>query len=175
MKILNVSAVVFAIALSANAQSAFQASLVPEVAIHSKDTRINGVALSIWGENPQSALALGLVNGSTGESKGLTISAANYADSYSGVALGFVNVCQENFTGWQGGFVNCAWGNFTGLQSGPVNIAEKFDGLQLGVYNFTETLHGVQIGIINIALNNPWFSEFSDKLAPGFPIVNWSF
>jgi hypothetical protein len=38
-----------------------------------------------------------------------------------------------------------------------------------------ENLDGVQIGLINIAMNNPWFTEFPDKLATGFPFVNWSF
>jgi hypothetical protein len=45
----------------------------------------------------------------------------------------------------------------------------------LGLVNYAENLHGVQIGLANIALNNPWFKEFPDKLATGFPIVNWSF
>jgi len=33
----------------------------------------------------------------------------------------------------------------------------------------------LQIGFINVAMNNPVFDEFPDKLAPGFPISNWSF
>jgi hypothetical protein len=41
--------------------------------------------------------------------------------------------------------------------------------------NYSENLRGVQIGLVNIARNNPWFNEFPDKLATGFPIVNWSF
>ncbi|HXE41405.1 MAG TPA: hypothetical protein VN516_00165, partial [Candidatus Baltobacteraceae bacterium] len=43
--------------------SAFQASLTPEIAIHSKDTEIRGFAINVWGENPQHAFNLGFVNG----------------------------------------------------------------------------------------------------------------
>jgi hypothetical protein len=56
----------------------FQASLVPEVAIHSRDTRINGFTLNIWGENSQSGFALGFVNGSTGDSKGFSWGLVNW-------------------------------------------------------------------------------------------------
>jgi hypothetical protein len=41
--------------------------------------------------------------------------------------------------------------------------------------NYAENLRGVQVGLANVAMNNPWFNEFPDKLATGFPIVNWSF
>ncbi len=40
----------------------FQLSLIPDVAIHAKTTHIKGVSLSIWGENPQTALAIGVAN-----------------------------------------------------------------------------------------------------------------
>jgi hypothetical protein len=139
----------------------FQASLTPEIAIHSKTTEISGICLSIWGENPQSALALGFVNGSTGESSGFTWSFfVNYDDTYTGVAWSLVNYSKVKFIGWQDGFIN---------------VANEFHGLQLGLVNYSEELRGVQIGFINIANNNPWFTEFPDKLAKGFPIVNWSF
>ena len=52
---------------------AFQASLTPDIAVQDKDTRIEGIALSIWGENEQKAFALGFVNGSTGDSSGLSL------------------------------------------------------------------------------------------------------
>ena len=142
-------------------ESMFQASLTPDIAIHSKTTQINGIALSIWGENPQSALALGFVNGSTGESSGFTWSFfVNYDETYTGVAWSLVNYSKVKFTGWQDGFVN---------------VANEFHGLQWGFVNYTKELHGVQIGLVNVALNNPWFKEFPSKLATGFPIVNWSF
>jgi hypothetical protein len=66
-------------------------------------------------------------------------------------------------------------GTFTGFQSGAVNVSEQVTGLQLGIVNYGQELHGVQVGLVNIAANNPWFTEFPDKLATGFPIVNWSF
>ena len=73
------------------------------------------------------------------------------------------------------GYVNVSSGTFVGVQDGWVNVAEDFTGLQYGLINYAKNLRGVQIGIVNIARNNPWFKEFPDKLATGFPIVNWSF
>ncbi len=161
--------------VSLRAEEFFQASLTPDIAIHSKITQINGLALSIWGENPQHAIALGLVNGSTGDSSGMSWSLVNYADSYTGIAWGVVNISRDSFTGWQDGTVNYAQGNFLGLQMGALNVAKNMDGLQLGVVNYAEHLHGVQLGFLNVAMNNPWFNEMPDKLATGFPFLNWSF
>ena len=183
MKTLYIIPVVMAAALSANAQSipsagnssGFQASLTPDIAIQSKETRINGVALSIWGQNPQSAFALGFVNGSSGESKGFTLGLFNYAENSNGVQWGAVNYSTGVFNGWQWGVVNISQGQFTGFENAWVNIAQEFNGLQYGLVNYATKLDGVQIGIVNVALNNPWFSDFPDKLATGFPIVNWSF
>jgi len=140
----------------------FQASLTPDIAIHSKTTEISGICLSIWGENPQSALALGFVNGSTGVSKGFSWGFfCNYSDTYTGVAWSMVNYNKEKFVGWQSAFIN---------------VSKEFHGLQTGFVNYAEDMqNGVQIGLINIAKNNPWFSEFPNKLATGFPFVNWSF
>jgi hypothetical protein len=163
-------------AVKAADESFFQASLTPDIAIHSKDTRINGITLNIWGENPQSAFALGFVNGSSGDSKGFTWGFfCNYAESYTGVAWSLVNYSKVEFTGWQGAFVNVSQGKFTGFQSGLINVSEGFKGLQFGFVNYAENLHGVQIGFVNVAMNNPWFKEFPDKLATGFVFVNWSF
>jgi len=157
-------------------QAAIQLSLTPDIALHSRDTTIKGVSLGIWGENPQSGLNLGIVNGSTGESSGFSWAwVFNYTDTYAGVHWALVNYSRESFTGWQSGLVNYSQGRFIGVQSGWVNIAEEFRGLQWGLVNYAEQLNGVQIGLANIARNNPWFSEFPDKLATGFPIVNWSF
>jgi hypothetical protein len=156
-------------------ESLFQASLTPDIAIHPRTTQINGLALNIWGENPQSSLNLGFVNGSTGDSQGLTWGLVNYADSYTGVAWGLVNISRERFFGWQDGALNYAQGTFIGLQSGWINVAQDFQGLQLGFVNYAENLNGVQLGLVNVALNNPWFNDFPDKLATGFPILNWSF
>jgi hypothetical protein len=181
-KLLIITAALVASAAGLQAEEhGFQASLTPDIAVHPKTDQINGLSLSIWGENPQSGVALGLVNGSTGESEGFTWSFFNYADSYTGVAWGLVNYSQTSFVGWQGGvffcpcLVNVSAGTFTGFQEGIVNVAQEFHGFQLALVNYTENLHGVQVGVVNIALNNPWFKEFPDKLATGFPIVNWSF
>ena len=104
-KQLAITALIVA-AASLQAEEIFQASLTPDIAIQSRSTEIHGLALSIWGENPQHALALGFVNGSTGNSGGLSLSLVNCADSYTVVALGVVNVNQNDFIGWQCGFFN---------------------------------------------------------------------
>jgi len=84
----------------------------------------------------------------------------NYAESYTGLQLGFVNYASEEIRG---------------VQLGGVNVAMAASGLQWGFINYAENLHGVQLGFINIVTENPWFDEFPDKLAPVFPFVNWSF
>jgi hypothetical protein len=140
--------------------SAFQAALTPNIALHPKDTRINGFSIAVWGENPQSAFALGFVNGSTGDSKGFAWGIFNYTEKYTGAQLGIVNTSSELFVG---------------LQDGAVNIAKEVHGVQLGVFNYTDSLKGVQLGFANIVTTNPWFKEFPDKLAKGFPFLNWSF
>ena len=153
-----------------------QLSLMPDIAVQSRTTTINGLSLNIWGENPQHGLTLGIVNGSTGDSAGFTWGVVNYADSYTGLSWGFVNVSTTSFVGWQHGWINVSQGTFVGFQSGWIcNFAEEFHGLQLGFVNYAANLRGVQLGFVNIAANNPWFNEFPDKLATGFPILNWSF
>jgi hypothetical protein len=181
-KLIVITAVVLSSAsLWADEVRGFQASLTPDIALQSKTTEISGLSLNIWGENPQHGVALGFVNGSTGDSSGFTWGLFNYADSYTGVAWGLANFSRNDFVGWQGGvffcpcLVNVSQGTFTGFQEALVNCAQDFQGFQLALVNYTQNLHGVQIGFVNIALNNPWFTEFPDKLATGFPIVNWSF
>mgnify|MGYP001548890673 CR=1 FL=1 len=159
-----------------DSDQAFQASLTPDIAIHSRTTEIDGLSLSVWGENPQHGVALGFVNGSTGDSSGFTLGLVNYADAYKGVAWGVINVSTSHFVGWQSGLINVTEDEFDGFQSAwLLNYAEDMTGFQLGLVNYAENLHGLQIGLANIAMNNPWFNEFPDKLATGFPIVNWSF
>jgi len=138
----------------------FQLSLTPNIAIQSRDTRIDGITLAIWGENPQSAFAWGFVNGSTGDSKGFSMGLCNYAENYKGVEWGFVNYSTATFVGGQ---------------IGLVNVGKDVHGIQWGTVNYCDTMKGVQIGLINIINQNPWFEEFPDKLAKGFVIVNWSF
>jgi hypothetical protein len=162
--------------LHADDSHPFQASLTPDIAIYPRTEVIHGLTLSIWGENPQQGVALGIVNGSSGDSAGFTWGFFNYAESYTGVSWGACNYSKTSFVGWQYAYVNVSKGTFTGLQSGWIfDYAEELQGVQLGLVNYAQKLQGVQVGLVNIALNNPWFHEFPDKLATGFPIVNWSF
>jgi len=153
----------------------FQASLTPNIAVHSRTTEIRGLSLNVWGENPQHGVALGFVNGSTGESSGFTWGMYNYNDSYTGVQWGIVNNSKQYFKGWQGGMVNISKGKFIGWQDGWVNWSEEVHGLQTGLVNYSTDLHGVQLGLVNIAANNDWFKGMPDKFAKGFPFFNWSF
>jgi hypothetical protein len=176
-KLLIIAVIVISAAgLRAEESHFFQASLTPDIAIYSKTTEINGLSLNIWGENPQQGVALGIVNGSTGDSAGFSWGLVNYSDTYTGVSWAWVNVNKTSFHGWQYGWVSVAQGEFIGFQSSLiVNYAKEMHGLQLGLVNYSEELHGVQIGLANIAINNGWFDDFPNKLATGFPIVNWSF
>jgi len=167
MKKLMIIALGCAVASGAFA-AGFQASLVPNVAIHDRDTEITGVSIGLWNENPgpQFNGQFGVVNGATGDSVGFQWmlflpSIYNYA---------------ENYTGAQLGFVNYASGDFVGLQMGSVNIAGKITGLQWGVVNYAKTAHnGMQIGLVNIIADNAWFKDFPGDLAKGMVFVNWSF
>ena len=154
-----------------------QVSLTPDVSLFGRNERIEGLCLSLWGENPQSALALGLVNGSTGQSVGLSWAfLLNYADSYKGVQWAPINYTKDDFLGWQGGLVNYTGDKMKGLQSGVVNYAGNLTGLQFGLINYADTAeNGVQIGLINIIPQNEWFSNLPDELAPGMIFVNWRF
>ena len=126
----------------------FQLSLIPDVAIHSKTTYIKGASINVWGENPQNAFTLGLINGSTGNSSGFSLGLlVNYADSYRG------------------------------FQIAPINYASRLQGLQLGLVNMAMTAEeGVQIGVINIiSQTDKWFSNFPNEVAPGMVFVNWRY
>lgn len=154
----------------------FQASLTPDIALYDRTETIEGFALSVWGENPQRAFALGIVNGSTGRSVGLSVGALNYAEHYTGFQLGLVNVASGDVLGWQHGFVNYTDGFMTGLQSGCFNYARSLTGVQFGWVNCALMAQsGVQIGLVNIMPTNPWFSDLPNKLAPGMIFVNWRF
>jgi hypothetical protein len=164
-----------AMAHAQSSQTAFQLSLTPDTALYPRTTRVEGFSLGLWSENPQMSFTLGVVNGSTGDSGGFSCAVVNYDESYHGFQCGLVNLSSQEFIGLQEGAVNIADGTVEGCQSGAVNIAQTTTGLQLGVFNYAENLRGVQLGVVNIARNNPWFSEFPDKLATGFPFLNWSF
>lgn len=173
----------------------FQASFTPEIAVHDTETRINGFTINFWGENPQSALAIGLVNGSSGNSHGFSFlpwigALLNYAENYTGAHWGWVNFTTGQFVGWQSGLFNYA-GNIVGAQTGVVNYSHTVTGLQWGIANGCQNLNaglqlgianyaksaqkGLQIGLVNIIPENEWFTEFPDQLATGMVICNWNF
>src|ERR1700709_1408001 len=143
--------IISAASLQAEETHPFQASLTPDIAIYPKTAEIHGLSLNIWGENPQQGVALGIANGSSGDSAGFSWGLFNYSESYTGVSWGWVNVNKTSFHGWQYGLVNVAQAEFTGFQSGWIfNYSQKVTGLQLGLVNYAENLHGVQIGLANI-------------------------
>jgi len=173
--IVLIALVAMATQATVQADEWIQLSLTPDIALQSKDTTIRGLSLNIWGENPQHGVALGFINGSTGESSGFSWGLCNYAESYTGVQWSFLNMSKISFNGWQSGCVNYSQGTFTGFQSGFLNYAQDFKGLQWGFVNYAESLDGVQIGFANVAMNNGWWDEFPDKFAKVFPFFNWSF
>jgi hypothetical protein len=154
----------------------FQLSLTPEVALQKTTTEIDGFSLNLWGRNPQQSLALGFVNGSSGDSGTFSLALlANYSDSYHGLSWGLLNVCYENYEGWQFGLINVTLDKFSGFQSGFVNFSGNTEGLQFGIYNYADKLNGLQLGLLNVDMDNDWFSKFPNQLAKGFPVINWSF
>ena len=163
------------VATGVTAGEPLQLSLTPDIAICDRGDRIEGLTLNIWGENPQTALALGIVNGSTEQSAGLSWAfILNYADSYKGIQWAAVNYTKDDFMGWQGGFVNYTKGSMKGLQTGVVNYAGNLTGLQLGLINYAATAEtGVQIGLVNLMPQNQWFSGLPNELAPGMILINW--
>lgn len=185
MKQITIFAVVaMATTLAVTGSEPIQLSLTPEIALYDRTETINGLTLSIWGENQQKALALGIVNGSYGQSAGLSVGVMNYAENYRGVQGGLFNFTENEFGGWQGGplfglllsVVNYTGGTMQGFQCGVVNYAGSLTGLQLGVVNCAEVADsGVQIGVVNIMPQNEWFTGLPDELAPGMIIVNWRF
>lgn len=177
MKKLLITASLLLVTHLACADRPFQASLTPDIAIVPKGETVRGLALNIWGENQVNGINLGLVNGMVGQSSGFSWSyIATYAEDYRGVIWGgFFARSTGEVVGWQSALVNISNGSLTGLQSGAVNIGSNVKGVQLGLVNYTENLHGVQLGLVNIVRSNPWFTDFPEKLATGFPIVNWSF
>ena len=184
-KLLASLAVVLASSAAVADTKPFNLSITPEIAIYDRSQTVEGVTLSIWGENEQSSLALGIANGTTGQSAGLSLGILNYADDYKGLQWGLVNCTKDDFVGWQGGFifgvlgsvVNYTGGSMKGLQSGLVNYAGSLTGVQIGLANYAEDVDaGVQIGLVNaIRENSRWFSGLPEELAPAMILVNWRF
>ncbi len=169
--------VIFMASGQAVASKPIQLSLTPDIALQPRSTRIEGLSLNIWGENPQTSLALGFVNGFNGMSKGFSLGLLlNYSDSYTGFQLGCVPYTTGSLLGGQLGLVNYTVGPVQGIQLGGVNYAGHFKGVQLGFVNYAASVEtGVQIGIINIIPQNEWFSRFPDEIAPGMVLINWRF
>ncbi len=155
----------------------FNLSITPDIAIYGRNVMIEGLTLSIWGENQQTSLALGIVNGTTGNSAGLDWGCVNYAENYKGVKWSFVNYTKQNTLGWDAGFVNYTGGTMRGLYTGAVNYVDHLKGLEFGFINYVDNSDtGFQIGIINIIHNNKsWFSDLPNSLAPVMIFVNWRF
>lgn len=155
-----------------------QLSLTPEIAVYDRNDMVEGLDLGLWGENPQKALALGIVNGSTGDSAGFSLGLLlNYAGNYSGIQWAPINYVSADFFGWQAGLVNYSAGAMLGFQSGLINYAGRLRGLQLGIINYAETASsGLQVGLLNvIPTNTRWFTGLPGELAPGMAFLNWSF
>ncbi|MFA6569284.1 MAG: hypothetical protein WCS96_13815 [Victivallales bacterium] len=154
----------------------FNLSLTPDVAVYPRTDTIEGLTLSVWGENQQTSLALGIANGTVGDSAGLSWGfILDYADKYKGIQWAAINYTKDSFLGWQSGFVDYTWGTMMGLQAGVVNYAGRVTGLEFGIVNYTEDVDaGLQIGIVNIVRNNKsWFSDLPNSLAPAMIFVNW--
>lgn len=154
----------------------FNMSVTPDMAIYRRTTTIEGVTLSVWGENPQSSLALGIANGSTGKSAGLDAALLlNYAEYYNGVKFAPLNYTRHDFIGWDSGFINWVDRSATGLSTGMMNFTHQLKGVQFGFINYVDETHaGFQIGLINIIRSNQnWFSDLPTGFAPVMIFVNW--
>jgi len=162
---------------TAIASKPIQLSLTPDIAVFSRTERIQGLSLSIWGENPQSSLALGIVNGFAGMSKGFALGFLNYADRYKGFQFGAVNYMKSSMHGCHLGFVNYVESSARGIQVGAFNYASQFNGVQLGVINYVKSTETkcLQIGIFNLISQNRWFEKIPDEGAPGMLLINWRF
>ena len=154
----------------------FNLSLTPNVAVYPRTDTIEGLTLSVWGENQQTSLALGIANGTVGNSAGLDWGwILNYADNFKGIQWAMINYTKSSFLGWQSGFIDYTNDTMMGLQAGVVNYAGKVTGLEFGIVNYTDDVDaGLQIGIVNIIRSNKsWFGDLPNSLAPAMIFVNW--
>jgi hypothetical protein len=131
-------------------------ALFNPIQIFPENNSIVGLRINlIYGKNVSMAgLDWGLINGVG-------------SGGFSGIQLGFANICDGSFVGWQNGLLNITKGNVEGFQCGWYNTGNHVSGFQLGLVNFAESMYGLQIGIINIIRSGGQF--------PVFPIINWSF
>jgi len=147
----------------------FQLSLCDTVQLHSADTEIRGVRLSIYGVNRQvHGIDWGIVPKVTGDFLGWQCGVVNIVGgNATGLQGGFVNLVDGDFLGWQRGVVNYNKKQTVGLQTALINMTNGMSGVQFGLVNVTETLYGLQVGLVN--LNN------SGNPFRFLPIVNFCF
>lgn len=152
----------------------FQASLTPDWAICEQSDAITGLAINLWGCNEAHAIALGLINGSFGQSGGFSLGAFNYADRYHGVQGGLLNAASD-LDGCEVGFVNYVTDDCKGWQLGFGNYAGRLSGVQVGFVNMAaQTDTGLQVGFVNlIPQNRRWFGGLPNELAPVMVFLNW--
>ncbi len=158
------------------AEASFQASLVPDLALRDQTDTITFLSINLWGMNPQHAVAIGFINGSYGQSSGLSLGGINYSENYTGTQLGLLNYTSSDFFGWQAGCINYTADNFSGFQLGFLNYAGRLTGLQLGLFNMApQADHGMQLGLINLLPENQhWFTGgMANEIAPVTVFVNW--
>jgi hypothetical protein len=196
VKTLSVLTVASTLAISAQAQAFFQASLwTPEPQLVDATEDVSGIRLQVYGENRNvKGLDIGFAHSTTGDFTGLggLFTLYNHVGgSTTGVQWGVVNYTEGTVTGWQGGWINLnsakvvglqtglvSWNDitkadFSGLQLGLVNTAKHAYGVQLGFVNYAETLKGVQIGLWNQVNSRDW-DEFK-PLPKVFPFINVGF
>jgi hypothetical protein len=196
VKTLSVLTVASTLAVAAQAQAVFQASLwAPDIQLVPASEDVSGIRLQIYGQNRNvKGLDIGFAHYTTGDFTGLggLWTLYNRVDgTTTGVQWGVVNYTQGDVTGWQGGWINInsadvkglqtglvswndiATSDFTGLQLGFVNASKHVHGVQLGFVNYAETLKGVQIGLWNQVNSRDW-GQF-DPLPKVFPFINIGF
>ena len=160
------------------ADASLQLSLVPDYALHDQTDTITFASFNIWGMNQQQSLAIGFVNGSYGQSSGLSIGCINYSENYTGMQWGLLNSTYSNFTGLQAACLNYTADIFHGIQFGFVNYAGRLTGLQLGFFNMAaQADRGLQLGLVNLLPENRyWFTAgLANEVAPVMVIANWRF
>ncbi len=142
-----------------------QISLVTPVQIFPPEDTIAGLRINIlYGRNVAiTGLDIGIVNHSTGISRGLQYGLVGVVEDFQGWQSHAVNVANGKFEGFQSGWVNVSE-IFRGFQYGLVNYANDTEGFQLSLVNYAQTLKGLQIGLVNIIRE--------DGLFPVFPIFN---
>jgi hypothetical protein len=196
VKTLSVLTVASALAVSAQAQAFFQASLwAPEPQLVPSTEDVSGIRLQLYGENRNvSGLDIGLAHSTTGDFVGLGGLWTIYnhvGGTTTGVQWGLINYTKGSVTGWQSGWLNINsdkvvglqtgllnWNtvskaDFSGLQLGLLNTGKHVYGVQFGFINYAETLKGAQIGLWNQVNSRTWGGF--DPLPKVFPFINVGF